>query len=576
MSPPEANPPPMHARPLAAGLRAPARVSRLSLVVGVVVWVGCGAPRAPELDAGHDAAVEVVDAGVDAGPTPEPDAGPVDSGTDAGALDAGRPAPLAMLFVGNSYTFVNDLPGMLSRLAASVPPGPAIGVDSVVVGGATLEDHWSVGLAPARITDGGFTHVVLQGQSLEADGRGSFSDFAHRFGALAVDAGVVPVWYATWARSPSDPAAYPSEWLHFDELQDRITQTYAEAAAPFPSSVLVCVGEAFRAVVQQHPEVNLYDPDHSHPSLAGTYLAAATFYVALTGQPVPSTSFTPVGLSTAHVSVLREAATVGTGCSQVKAKAKVRFADQPGFSDGGPALDLGVAGSPVHGTLVLENKSLGTATLSVLAPPLAPFRWTGGTFSGGAADAGFCGSTIPGLSRCTLGVTFDGTSSATQVLKLGTANDYVGRLEHAVRGTSTSRALLVVTDIGGCIDPNCATVFRAARGERQAMVLSVVNRGALPTTSLSVWPLTPPFFWGAEDGGTFPGIDGGCDQVVPAGGSCALQVRFVPEPDGGLVVSEVLDVTYGDAVGGGLNVQRQLVGAGNVNGWPPVGSATKN
>jgi hypothetical protein len=40
-----------------------------------------------------------------------------------------------VLFVGNSLTFTNDLPGQVHAL------DPHVEVDSVTVGGASLEDH---------------------------------------------------------------------------------------------------------------------------------------------------------------------------------------------------------------------------------------------------------------------------------------------------------------------------------------------------------------------------------------------------------------------------------------------------
>src|SRR3989442_1625729 len=75
----------------------------------------------------------------DAGTPLEADAGS-DAGTDAGA-DAGA-ATLSVLFIGNSYTYVNDLPGMLQQIAATAKAPPLISTEQVTVGGAALVDHW--------------------------------------------------------------------------------------------------------------------------------------------------------------------------------------------------------------------------------------------------------------------------------------------------------------------------------------------------------------------------------------------------------------------------------------------------
>ena len=115
-------------------------------------------------------------------------------------------APLRVLFVGNSYTYVNDLPSVIHALGAATP-GAAVEVESVTAGSARLQDHWSAGTAPARIASGGLDVVVLQGQSLETYGIGveeGFYPYARQFADAARNAGSRVVWYATWARRAGD------------------------------------------------------------------------------------------------------------------------------------------------------------------------------------------------------------------------------------------------------------------------------------------------------------------------------------------------------------------------------------
>src|SRR5215469_3445496 len=130
---------------------------------------------------------------------------------DGGAAEAG-PSELRVLFIGNSYTYVNDLPGMLAKIAATAGTPPTITTDEVVQGGATLQDHWNNGIAQPKIAHGGYTHVVLQGQSLEALSWGPqspFFDYAEQFGDLIVAAGAQPTFFVTWARAAGDPIYGP-------------------------------------------------------------------------------------------------------------------------------------------------------------------------------------------------------------------------------------------------------------------------------------------------------------------------------------------------------------------------------
>jgi hypothetical protein len=60
-------------------------------------------------------------------------------------------------------------------------------------------------------------------------------------------------------------------------------------------ALLVPVGLAWERVRRERPDLDLYIADGSHPNVHGTYLAACTFFVALTGRD-------PRGLSNAGMS----------------------------------------------------------------------------------------------------------------------------------------------------------------------------------------------------------------------------------------------------------------------------------
>jgi hypothetical protein len=80
------------------------------------------------------------------------------------------------------------------------------------------------------------------------------------------------------------------------------------------------VGPAFQLAISQYPSIALQQTDFSHPTVAGTYLAACTFYVALTGRPVPTQSAVPDGLGAEDAAHLRQIAQIGTNCSGVTPK----------------------------------------------------------------------------------------------------------------------------------------------------------------------------------------------------------------------------------------------------------------
>jgi hypothetical protein len=207
----------------------------------------------------------------------------------AGSAFAGQGTapPLRILFVGNSYTFYNDLPQTLARLAGSAQEPIRIETDRVVVGGATLQRHWSDGLAVNAIRRGIWDFVVLQEQSLLGANLGNaaervaaptaFFEFSRLFNAEIRRTKARTVFFATWARQ-SRP-----------ELQAKLTDAYRRAAREL-SGTLCPVGIAFQNARISNPGLHLFRSDGSHPSPAGTYLAACVFYAVLTGR-------SPVGLT---------------------------------------------------------------------------------------------------------------------------------------------------------------------------------------------------------------------------------------------------------------------------------------
>ena len=77
--------------------------------------------------------------------------------SSAGAVDA---PPLRVLFVGNSLTATNDLPGRVAGLAAAT--GRRLEYEAITFGGFSLEDHWNQGDARAALATGRWNVVIMQ------------------------------------------------------------------------------------------------------------------------------------------------------------------------------------------------------------------------------------------------------------------------------------------------------------------------------------------------------------------------------------------------------------------------------
>ena len=217
--------------------------------------------------------------------------------------------PLRVLLVGNSYTMHHSLHQMLVRVANGVDGGPKLEADAVARGGYSLRNHLRTGPALQRIRAGHYTHVVLQGHSLSAvDHPNEFAEDAERFKQAIDSAAGRTVFYATWARSPEVSLYRTHKQVHsFEEMSTRVSTTYFQVSNKL-GAALAPVGSAFERALMTHPKLSLWGSDGSHPSLAGSYMAACVLYGAISGRDPSTTSYVPRGLVEADAQLVREVA----------------------------------------------------------------------------------------------------------------------------------------------------------------------------------------------------------------------------------------------------------------------------
>lgn len=213
-----------------------------------------------------------------------------------------------VLFIGNSYTYANDLPTMLESIANSF--GDVLIKDSQTPGGMTFSGHAASTQTYTKINSNDWDYVVLQAQSQEP----SFPDGQVDTQTLPYAVQMADSVYAnnycskvmmfmTWGRENGDPQWGPIST--FEGMNTRLRNAYLRMADSAQASVCP-VGSAWRIVRELDPSIQLYS-DGSHPSVAGTYLAACTFYASIfqkspVGAPFES-SLTP-----AVASILQNAA----------------------------------------------------------------------------------------------------------------------------------------------------------------------------------------------------------------------------------------------------------------------------
>ena len=222
---------------------------------------------------------------------------------------------IRVFFVGNSYTAYNSLPQLIADVAQSA--GDTLIFASNLMGGATLQSHATNANTLEPIEVGSWDFVVLQAQSQEPS-----------FPIVQVQANTFPyatalndsiekyqpcgetMFYMTWGRENGDANNCPffPPLCTYEGMDSMLRMRY-EMMGNDNDAVLSPVGAVWRYIRENHPMIDLYANDGSHPSTKGSYAAACTFYAAMFRKDPTAITF-DFSLNAADALAIRNAAKV--------------------------------------------------------------------------------------------------------------------------------------------------------------------------------------------------------------------------------------------------------------------------
>ncbi|MBR0322986.1 MAG: T9SS type A sorting domain-containing protein [Bacteroidales bacterium] len=197
---------------------------------------------------------------------------------------------IKVLFLGNSYTYYNDLPKIIKDIAAN--EDKIFTYESVSPGGYTFFLHLEEQQGSlSKIRQGDWNYVVLQEQSqLPVIDYYRHNTFKPTYKALhdsimLYNPEAKVIGYLTWGRryggqqcvNFGDGLYCSADFIDFNHMQDTLTAAYCENAYA-TNSYIAPVGEAWRAALTADPNLVLHISDNSHPTYEGSYLAACVFY----------------------------------------------------------------------------------------------------------------------------------------------------------------------------------------------------------------------------------------------------------------------------------------------------------
>jgi hypothetical protein len=201
--------------------------------------------------------------------------------------------PKTELFIGNSFFYYNNgLPSHFDKLEKAADPEHkelyrttmvTIGgsgfdwhdVESYfrpnAVGAYVFDDHNNIVFhPPGKIYDAAVMMDCSQ-CPIHPKLKSVFTDFAKKDSEIVRAHDGIPIFFMSWAYSDKP------------EMTAALAEAYT-VAGNANNALVIPAGLAFARAREKQPELNLYQPDKRHPSLAGTYLAACTTFAALTGR----------------------------------------------------------------------------------------------------------------------------------------------------------------------------------------------------------------------------------------------------------------------------------------------------
>jgi hypothetical protein len=225
--------------------------------------------------------------------------GPASAQTRPQVTSPGAEAPSSAIFIGNSFFYFNNgITGHLTQMLRAARAAPFRST-MVTISGSGADWHdvgsyfrpnavGSYSFDPqnnivfnqpgARLFDVAVMMDCSQCPVHPQLGQ-VFSDYARRHAETVRSHGAQPVFFMSWAYKDKP------------EMTQGLAEAYT-AAGNTNNAMVIPAGLAFARAYAERPELNLHAPDLRHPSLAGTYLAAATTYASLFGRSPEGNGYT--------------------------------------------------------------------------------------------------------------------------------------------------------------------------------------------------------------------------------------------------------------------------------------------
>lgn len=227
-------------------------------------------------------------------------------------IDNGNHKKYSALFIGNSYTYYFDMPKLVNSIANSVQD--TLITSQSTIGGYFLDQHFTNVDTRNLLSSKVYDFVVLQEQSVRpaldsATTAYKFFQYSQKLDSVAkvFSPNSQTIYYMTWGRKFGDATNCPTNpnVCTYQKMDSMLRVRYRMAQVE-TGSLISPVGAVRNYLIKNFPEIELYDADNSHPSAAGSFVSAMTFYTTIFQKDPTVTSY-DFTIGNANATIIREA-----------------------------------------------------------------------------------------------------------------------------------------------------------------------------------------------------------------------------------------------------------------------------
>jgi hypothetical protein len=207
-----------------------------------------------------------------------------------------------MLFLGHSYTYYNDMPAMVAKMADSADSPVHYDITMSAFPNATLKDHWHNRKTRALLAQGGWDRVILQPEGGFTPSDTNSSQYVYGSKLLAGTSRERPAIIINWLATEG---FYRQHYSTTRSEDAEIDQSSLRGLAYAVGADVIDIASVWDRVKADQLPFSLYK-DGNHPSLEGSYLAALVVYAGLSHDDVTKVTYVPWRMSGSDAKLLRE------------------------------------------------------------------------------------------------------------------------------------------------------------------------------------------------------------------------------------------------------------------------------